>query len=159
MKTLFFAVTLMLSIGSLYAQKETARSKLFVRVFDLEGKKICKGIVLSVTDTTLEIKRDYGSLTIEVGAIGSIRTNRSSGHRILVGTVIGASTLGVLGAILAHPGIMGFTSGEGVLWGGAIGTSIGATIGAFASLVTKSSYFSISGDVKQWKAFKKMITG
>ena len=102
MKNLIFAITLILSIN-VCAQNEFENTNIFVRVYDLDGKKIGKGKILSILETSLQLYRKGESVKVMVNGIGSIKTKHSAGINVLVGAAIGATTMAILGAATAEP--------------------------------------------------------
>ncbi|NEW78161.1 MAG: hypothetical protein GZ086_01800 [Gelidibacter sp.] len=158
MKNLIFAITLILSIN-IYSQNRFEKTKAFVRVYDLQGKKIGKGKILSISDTSLQLNRKVASAEIPVNSIGSIKTKRSAGHNVLKGAVIGASTMAILGAATANPDdwFLAYSAGEGVAVGAVFGGAGGAAIGGITILFKNSKSYEINGDLKKWKAFNEII--
>lgn len=157
MKNLIFAITLILSIN-IYSQNRFENTKAFVRVYDLQGKKIGKGKILSISDTSLQLNRKVASAEIPVNSIGSIKTKRSAGHNVLVGTAIGASTMAILGAATADPdSFLGWSAGEGAAGGAFLGGTAGAVIGGITILFKNSKSYEINGDLEKWKAFNEII--
>lgn len=55
MKNLFFAMALILGMY-ITAQEGAERPNMFLRVYDLQSKLIRKGNILSISDTTLQLK-------------------------------------------------------------------------------------------------------
>ncbi len=159
MKTLIFAIVLIFSIN-IYAQGETDMGNIFVRVYNLQGQKISKGKVLSVTDNSLQIKGKRGPMNIDVGSIGLIKTKRSAGNNVLIGSVIGASAIAIYGASTAEPDawILPYTAAEGAAMGAIVGLPLGAAVGGFTALFKNSKSYSIDGDLLKWKVFQEMIT-
>jgi outer membrane lipoprotein SlyB len=147
-----------------FAQNKTTADNLFVRVYNLEGVKISKGEVLSVSDTLLQLNRKGLLITINYQDIGMIKTKRSEGNNILVGSVIGASAGAITGAIIgietAEPDEwFGFTEEEGAaigfILGVPAGAAIGAAIGGITLLFKKSKTFFVNGDILKWKLFQE----
>ena len=160
MKNLFFAIALILSIN-ISAQKEKQKINMFVRVYDLQGNKISKGNILRITDTTLQLNAETGPVEIEVSDIGLIKTKRSAGNNILIGSVIGASPIIILAAVSSEPNsdFFGNSVWEGAAAGAAIGLPVGAAIGGITSLFKNSKSYKINGEKLKWIAFKETITG
>ena len=158
MKNLIFTITLILSIN-LCAQNEFENTNIFVRVYDLDGKKIGKGKILSISETSLQLYRKGESVKVKVNGIGSIKTKHSAGNNVLVGAVTGATTMAILGAVTADPDdwILGYTAGEGAAAGAFLGGTAGAAIGIITILFKNSKSYEINGDIEKWKAFKEMI--
>ncbi len=166
MKNLIFAITLILSIN-VCAQNEFKNTNVFVRVYDLQvvrvydlqGKKIGQGNILSISETSLQLNRQGESMEIPVNSIGSIKTKRSAVHNVLKGAVIGATTMALLGAATADPDswVFGYTAGEGAAIGALLGGTAGAAIGGITILFKNSKFYEINGDKVKWKEFKEMI--
>ena len=158
MKILIFAITLILSIN-VCAQNGFENTYVFVRVYDLQGKKIGKGKIFSISETSLQLNRKGESVKIPVSSIGFIKTKHSEGNNVLVGAVIGATTMGIFGAITAEPDaiILGYSASEGAAAGAIGGGIAGAAIGGITILFKNSKSYIINGDKGKWKAFKEMI--
>ncbi|HSI69816.1 MAG TPA: hypothetical protein VK941_06275, partial [Gillisia sp.] len=72
----------------------------FIRVYDLHGKKISKGRIQSITNTTLYLK---GKQEIPVDSIGMIKTKHSAGNDLLIGSVTGALIFSLFGMATSNP--------------------------------------------------------
>lgn len=133
----------------------TAQNKLFVRVYDLEGKKINKGFILAVNDSLLRIEKNKNYIDIPVKTIGMIKTKRSAGNNVLIGSLAGATLMGAITAASADPDawILDYTPLEGALIGILVGAPAGALLGAITVGFKKSKKFTINGDLEKWKAF------
>ncbi|WP_223552282.1 hypothetical protein [Aestuariivivens sp. NBU2969] len=158
MKNLIFAITLILSIN-VCAQNEIENTNVFVRVYDFQGKKIGKGKILSISETSLQLYRKGESVKVMVNGIGSIKTKHSAGNNVLVGAATGATTMAILGAATADPDawIFAYTAGEGAAVGALLGGTAGAVSGGISILFKNSKSYDINGDMEKWKAFKEMI--
>lgn len=160
MKNLFFAIALILSIN-INAQEGTEKANVFVRVYDLQGKKISKGNILSISDTLLQLKGKREPMKITARSIGLIKTKHSGGNNVLIGAVSGATFLAILGAASADPDAMflGYSTGEGAAMGVLLGAPTGAAIGGITTLFKNSKSYKINGDELKWKEFKETIIG
>ncbi|MGM5469581.1 hypothetical protein ACS386_04840 [Flavobacteriaceae bacterium LMO-SS05] len=148
---------LVLIVGTnIYAQKETAKNRIFVRVYNLEGKKINKGHVVFVGDTLLGLKRNGKFIEINIRNIGIIKTKRSAGNNILIGSAIGASSMAIIGASDKNGWFT--TSETAALYGIIIGLPAGATIGGITALFKKSETYIIDGNQSKWDIFKAIFT-
>lgn len=156
MKRLILFFFLLTICHPLYPQK----NQLFVRVYDLNDKKINKGFVIAVNDSLLRIKKDTSYVDIPVKTIGTIRTKKSVGNNVLIGSLMGAAVVGGIGAATAEPDaeIMGYTAGEGFIIGVIFGAPTGAIIGTFSAGLKNSKTFKIDGDLEKWKAFREHLT-
>jgi len=138
-----------------------AQKAIFVRVYDLNGKKINTGRVLTTTDTSLQLKKESrDTVNLSITSIGTIKTKRSGGHNVLMGSVAAAGAFAIFGAATADPDVfLGYTAGEGAVGGLVLGIPVGAAIGGITVLFKKSGTFVINGDIKKWKAFHSYISG
>src|SRR5688572_29666251 len=131
-----------------------AQKSFFVRVYDLAGKKIAKGNVVAVTDTSLQLEAKKTPLNIPVQRIGFIKTKRSAGNNVLVGGLIGATAGAVSGVIAADPDdFLAFSETEGAIGGTLVGFTVGAAIGGLTILAKNQQTYLINGDLLKWKAF------
>lgn len=137
------------------------KGKVFVRVFDLDGKKISKGKIVAISETSLQLIRDERSDVIPVSNIGSIKTKHSGGNNVLIGATIGAIPMAVFGYASADPDAeilaTNYTAGEGALQGVLLGGTLGAGIGGITTLFKNSKSYTINGDAEKWKIFKESI--
>lgn len=158
MKNLIVAITLILS-STVCAQNDFENTNIFVRVYDLQGKKIGKGKILSISDMSLQLYRKEASITVLLPDIGSIKTKHAAGNNVLVGAAIGATTLAILGAASADPDawLFAYTAGEGAAAGALLGGTAGAAVGGITILFKNSDSYEINGDTEKWKAFKEMM--
>jgi len=157
MKNLILVITLILS-SNVCAQNGLENTNVFVRVYDLQGKKISKGKILSISETSLQLNRKGESMNIPVESIGSIKTKRSAGNNVLFGAATGATTMAILGAATADPDawIFGYTAGEGAAAGALLGGTAGAAIGGITILFKNSKSYEINGDKVKLKAFTEL---
>ena len=159
MKILLLSLALILS-ANVFAQN-TSKTP-FLRVFNLEGKKIAKGKLLQITDSTLTLKRNKKTSEVLFTDIGFIKTKRSFGHNIAIGTVIGAGTMTTISAVSedssSSSNYINFSGGEGAIIGTLIGAPSGAFVGAITGLFKNSETFDIQGDQLKWNAFKALFS-
>ena len=157
MKTFIFTVALVVGFTA-FAQEVPPDSKGFVRVYDLQGEKFANGKIQSFSDSALLLK---GEQQIDPQDIGIIKTKRSTGHNVLVGTIIGAVMTGGIMAATADPDdwVFSYTAGEGYLMGTIIGAPVGAFWGWISSLLKESRTFIIDGDQQKWQDFQDSMGG
>lgn len=156
MKKLILLITLILSIN-VSAQNDLQETNVFVRVYDLEGKKISKGKILSISETSLQLKRRRESVNIPLDSIALIKTKRSAGHNILFGAVIGTTVMALIGVATADPDAFLGSADIQATMGAIFGAPIGAVIGAITALFKNSKSYEINGDKEKWKAFKETV--
>ena len=83
---------------NMVAQKGTENKGMFLRIYNMEGKKINKGHFRFINDSILGIWRYKKLVQLHVRDIGKIKTKRSAGNNVLVGSLIGGTTLAIVGA-------------------------------------------------------------
>ena len=156
-KTIVLLFVLMFGTN-IYAQKETINTGAFVRVYNLESKKINKGKLISASDTLLTLKRNSKFIYIASKDIGYIKTKHSAGNNILMGSIIGGVSMAILGAASADPDawILGYTATEGAIAGALFGGTTGAAIGGITILFKNSKTYMINGEESSWKIFQQI---
>jgi len=156
MKFLFFITLALISSSILYAQETKNKAAPFVRVYDLNGKKISKGRIVSVTDTSLITGPREKPVNIGVSKIGFIKTKRSVGNNILWGAAIGTGFGAILGVASGDTGggFFAYSKEEGAGGFGLIFGVMGAGIGGITAIFKKSNTYPIDGESIKWKAFK-----
>lgn len=156
MKKYFILAIAILSSLSIHAQYGAEKNTVFIRVYNLEGEKINKGKVLAVTDTILQLEGKNGMVDIDVRTIGLIKTKRSEGNNVLIGSLVGLTTLAILGATQGGSDEW-FSSSDLAVGGGFVGAVIGAATGAITVPFKNSISYIINGDKLKWKKFQDMI--
>lgn len=132
-----------------------AQKKLFVRVYDNSGKRIQNGFVVGTTDSSLRLYKNKDTIDLPITGFSFLKTKRSAGHNLLLGSVIGAGTFAFIGMASANPDdFLGYTAAEGFAGGILFGAPAGAAIGGLAALLKKSRTFTINGNPDQWKEFQ-----
>jgi hypothetical protein len=135
------------------AQHIKKKSNVFVRVYDLQNRKICKGKIISVSETTLELYRNGKFISIPAITIGKIKTKRSIGHSILSGAVIAGGPILIAGIASDFAQENSFNSGEPYFYIGLFAT-IGALIGGLVGLAKNIKSIEVNGDLLKWKTIK-----
>ncbi|MFC0605094.1 hypothetical protein [Winogradskyella pulchriflava] len=152
MKYLIFILTLSLCYP-LNAQEKAVKSNTFLRVYNLEGKKIAKGKLLSADEFNLKLKRHKKIITISLDSIGKIKTRRSFGNNILIGSSIGAGAVILISSGSSEAPYEGYT-GIGTLFF----SGVGAGLGAISAIGKNARTFQINADKAQWEAFRSLLT-
>ncbi|MES2850257.1 MAG: hypothetical protein V4685_14460, partial [Bacteroidota bacterium] len=147
----------------------TAQKKTFMRMYDLQGKKFAKGYFAGTTDSTLLISKNDLIIAVAVSKIGFIKTKRTAGHTILVSSVIGAVSVGALGAATGRAKSNGetfndiildvftYTPAQGFVAGFFSGAITGAVVGTVIGLLKKSVMYKIDGKQENWQQQKILI--
>lgn len=160
-------IFLFLVSNAIIAQNQESTKNIFVRVYDLNGHKIEKGKVIFVNDTLLVLNKPKRVIKLNVNRIGKIKTRRSTGHDVLVGSAVGGITMAVAGAATSkeetktgsnilfedYEYTSGVSSAEGAASGAIIGAATGALVGLGISAFKKSKSYTIDGDLNKWKLF------
>ncbi|MEL0457528.1 hypothetical protein WJN01_14910 [Flavobacteriaceae bacterium SZ-1-7] len=150
------AISLLLS-NCLYGQVES--KSVFIRVYNLEGKKISKGKIVSLNDSILRLTLAGVKKSVNFKDIGYIKTKRSGGHNVGMGILIGGTVGAIAGATLFEPDPPGtwirYTRGDNAGIGAILGSMSGAAIGGVTALTKKSKTFIINGNSQNWNAFQE----
>lgn len=146
------ALCISLLCFGLQAQNKSVSKDPFIRIYNLEGKKVLKGRVAGVSDHTISLDRGGEIREMDISEVGFIRTKRSAGHNVLIGASAASAIAAVTFASQADPDawIFGYTAGEGILAGFILGAPAGAGIGALTSLFKKSRQYEINGEPTKW---------
>lgn len=158
LKILTIIICLLFTVQG-YAQKQNKRKSNFVRVYNLEGKKINKGKIVFANDSVLGLIRNKEQMQVNVSTIGFVKTKRSRLHNVAVGSSVGASLGVLLGAATASSAPYDFLLSwpEAAAIGGIYGAYYGAILGGISAIFKKIETFNIYGDPIKWKVFKEFI--
>mgnify|MGYP005811439509 CR=1 FL=1 len=149
---LFILAFCMISLGS------SAQHLGFVRVYDTSGKKTGKGVVSSVTESSLKLERRGRMTEFAVADIAKIKTKRSDGNNVAIGATPGATTMAILGIATAEEGDwFGYNEAEGALAGALFGIPLGSAVGGLTILLKNSKTFVIEGDAAKLKEFEAFL--
>lgn len=150
---------LLLFILLVFSYHLSAQRSMYVRIYDLNGKKTNKGHLVATTDSTLIIEKDKNQVTIPVANIGNIKTKHSIGNNFLIGSSVGATFLVIVGILSANPDefLVGYTASQGALAGLIFGAPMGAAIGGITALLKNSKTFIINGNPEKLKEFMKLM--
>ena len=131
----------------------------FIRVFDANGTKIARGKVISVTENTLQLRRNGQVIDLPVSDIFSIKTKRSAGNNIAIGAGVGAVTMAILGIASADEDayIFAYDETEGAMSGLLLGAPMGAAVGGLTALFKVSRTFDIGGAGAKLKQFETYL--
>ncbi|WP_445958070.1 hypothetical protein [Yeosuana sp.] len=157
-KSIVLLIVLIFSIN-MSAQNEL-KNKVYFRVYNLDGMKINKGHIVFLSDSIINLQSNNKNYEINVRDIGFIKTKRSAGNNVLIGSASGAVLGAVLGASSADPNdwILPYTSGEGAVIFGVLGGLGGGAIGGITTLFKNSKTYIINGDPLKWKGFSEMMS-
>lgn len=144
---------------NMFAQSEGEILNIFVRVYDLEGRKIGKGKILSVTDSTLNLKRKNKTYNFSMSKIGYIRTKRSAGNNVLIGAAATGTALATLGGASGgtEGGFISFSAEDLAVGGLVVGSVFGAGIGGITAIFKNSKAFEINGKKEKFEAFREAV--
>ena len=158
MKYLIVTIFLVLS-NNVTAQNKIVDSNIFIRIYNLEGKKINKGKIKSISETSIELYLKGKTISVPLSKIGKIKTKRSGGNNVAKGALIGGGSLALLGLLSEDngPGIISFSATDKGAVGLIGGGIIGAGIGGITTIFKKSKLFIIDGDEMKLKDFKEKI--
>lgn len=145
-------------------QNVSNESRIFIRVYNLEGKKVNKGQFQFINDSVLGIRQSGKLVELDIKEIGLIKTKRSPGHNVLVGGASGVVAGAILGSLNSPTDSSGGTftwaggsRGDELASGLTVGILSGTVIGGITALFKNSETFIIDGDINNLKAFAEMI--
>lgn len=126
-----------------------SQKTIFIRVFDESGKKIHKGFLSQVSDSSLIIRNEEKKLEVPVSKISAIKIKRSFGHTVLISSLIGAAGFSIFGAATAEPDAwFSYSVGEGAAAGFVFGALTGGAVGSIVAAANKKSILNM--DQKEW---------
>ena len=158
---------------SILAQNENEETRLFIRVYNMEGEKINKGYFKFINDNMLGIKRNNKLVQVNINDIGYIKTKRSGGHNVLLGSMSGLAAGMIIGAATSDQetktrdgGFLfgtyeyktGTSPGTGAAIGGLIGLAGGGLVGAVGTSFRESNTYTINGDINNLRAFSASLS-
>lgn len=151
---LLFLAFLLVSYS--YGQQKIKTTGEFVRVYNLQNKKVGKGKIIVLSDSLLKLKRNRGEFSFSPQEIGFIHTKRAPGNNVLIGSLSGATILAIAGASSSDPDglVLDYTPGEGALMGALFGIIPGAALGYFTVIFKKSEVYPINGNLANWQTFR-----
>ena len=138
-----------------------AQPHKFLRIFDLSGKKVAKGYLSNTTDSSIKLANDSTAIEYSAAKIGFIKTKRSGGHTILIASVTGGVSLGLLSLAVINgdnsDSWFQISSGEALIGGFVYGAALGTIAGGIVSAANKRVTYQINGDLKKWMEVKTVI--
>ena len=146
------------------SQQEIRTQNLFIRVFDLDGKKIGKGHIYSINDSLLILSKNKTLKELSMKEIGKIKTKRSGGHNVLLGATSGILVGAILGSINPPTDSSGGTftwaggsSGDEFASGLTVGVLTGTIIGGISGLFKNPKTFNIEANQEKWNVFVESV--
>ena len=133
----------------------------FIRLFDTEGKKMGKGFLSGLTDSSIIIMKASEPVEFIFNRIGTIKTRHSIGHTALISGIVFGGVLSIIGAATANPKdfILAFSPAEGAALGAILGFIGGSAWGSFFGIFKKIIAIPVHADHKQWLNAKKVLSG
>ena len=137
-----------------------SQKTIFLRVYDETGKKIQKGSLRSVSDSSLTIESGGKITEVPASKISVIKVKRSFGHTVAISSGIGAAGFAIFGAATADPDawVLGYTAGEGAAVGFIFGALAGATVGSIIGATSKKPVLRINMDHKEWMKARSALS-
>jgi hypothetical protein len=158
-KTIIITIAGLIFYTGLWAQTDLASRKVFIRVYDAGNIKINKGLISSITDTSIVLLIKKKEVTIDLSQIDRIKTRRSVGHNIGMGALAGAAAGGIFGFLQEEGGsTFGSNSrGDDALIYGTVGFMFGTVVGGLTALGKKSDNYIITGDSEKLSIFRDAV--
>ena len=160
MKYLIFSIFIVISIN-VPAQNEIIDDNFFIRIYNLEGRKINKGTIMSISETSIELYLKCKTISVPLKKIGKIKTKRSGGNNVAKGALIGGGSLALLGILSGDddPGMFSFSATDKAVGGLIVGGIVGAGIGGIRAIFKKPKLYLIEGNEMKFEEFKENISG
>ncbi|MCZ4318645.1 hypothetical protein O4H26_06560 [Aequorivita viscosa] len=158
MKYIIFITVLFFSY-SVIAQEEVY-SNTFVRIYNLDGKKINKGRIKTISKTSIELYLKEETIEIPLHKIGKIKTRRSGGNNIAKGAIIGGGSLALVGLLSGDDdkGIIYFSASDKSMMGLIGGGFIGGMVGGITAIFKKADTYIIDANELNLERFKEAMT-
>jgi hypothetical protein len=159
-KLLVLLMIMTMVMGSqIFAQQSNDLGKIFLRIYDMKGRKMATGKILSVADDGISLKAKKKPVNIAASDIGKIKTKRSGGHNVLMGAGVGAATGIILGVASSDPNasFLGYSATEGATGFGVLLGATGAAIGGITVIFKKPKTYDIEGDAVKWEEFRAAL--
>lgn len=133
--------------------------KKFIRIFDETGRKTYKGYLSDVSDSSVTIRRSEKITEIPITKITTIKLNRSLGHTVLMGTLVGATSFAILGAATADPNawIFAYTAAEGAFAGAVFGGLAGSGFGSIIGSLANKPIYHVNTNHEDWMKIKPSL--
>ncbi len=141
------------------ALSTNSQKTIFIRVFDESGKKIDKGFLIQVSDSSLTIRNGEKKQEIPISKISAIKIKRSFGHTVVISSLIGAAGFSIFGAATAEPDAwFSYSVGEEAAAGFVFGALTGAAVGSIVAATNKKPILQINMDQKEWIKAKSALS-
>ena len=146
-KSILTALFLVIVCLTIQAQKSP-----FIRIYNLNGKKIMKGNLFNVTDSSLTLISGGKNYEIPYQNIGTIKEGRSIGNSIGAASLTSGVLLGIVGATVSNGqnGITFITPAETGLVGLIAGAAGGALLGTGIYFLENRKTFVIHANKEFW---------
>ena len=169
----FIVYIVLISLAVFYLSASVnAQKKIFIRIYPTHSSNTIKGFYAGHTDSALIIISKHQPDTIFYSGIQQIRTRRSTGHNILISTLIGAIA-GTATGVIAHkdrPPVdpncqlcniineaFTTTQAEDAAGGAILGAAAGAAAGTITGLTKRKETLIVAGDFQNWKMIKTRL--
>ncbi len=166
MKKMITACMSLLIVYSCIAQKSGA----FVRVYDSNNKKIYKGSLYALTDSSMILLHRKDTVAISATKIGVIKMRHTFGHTVALTTGTTAVTLALVGTFTGKEQttattlneaisnlFFAYTPAEGARGGFALGAIAGAVTGSIISGARNRPIVIVSNSLDKWKEAKEFL--
>jgi hypothetical protein len=134
-------------------------AQVFVRIYNHHHKKIGKGIIETVSDSSIVLLNDDKNLdSFLITQVSYIKTKRSLGTSIGLGCATGVFIPALILFVLKDSDVEIGDKGWKIIGIGIISAIATGTIaGTVSGLSTKRQKFIINGDIEKWKVVSKRL--
>lgn len=142
-------ICVLISSFTIHGQETIDTKNLFVRVFDMQGNKIAKGVIVSWSENGLVLQQNKKSTEVPFNNISKIKLKRSGGHHIGIGALFGATVGGVFG-LTTDDGLW-LSQGENSAAMAIVGAMLGSALGGVSAALKENKTLLIEGDISNWE--------
>lgn len=151
------------------AVKGYSKSTIFLRVFDIHHTKVAKGKLAGTTDSSLILLNGNSLLEIPCSQIGTIKTHRSLGHKILIPGIVTTCLVTTLESVAVSLGqeltnVFSYTKPRAkdpsiaiLSYGLLSGAAIGSISGLVSSQRNPSRTLMVNGKREDWGKIKSAL--
>lgn len=160
MRIVIYTLFLILSYSTLAQNTPVTNAPRFVRVYDLDNKKIGKGVIIGLNDSALFVQQKNTVFRFPYTDIGQLKTKRSYVHDLFVSMGSSGTLFGVFGLMNYNENRIGTVSrGQETTAGFVGGAMLGALVCSVYQIFKQDEKIKINGNYNDWLNFKNRFFG